>query len=257
MNNQAAGFLGEYAPFYWAICTATHKTIEVDAQDIFDAAVVQPRLTKAQVEVYVNLLWERAPHLNYAQAQKHIFRILGYRSSGLACAIRLKYTQLHQLSELTYPNMWYEFLYVQLQDSVFGMAPYSNDECSLHYLEFIYEPRLRNLLTHDGIPDDLDDAFLTLLNISQQKTMSIPMARTMATQVAHELDNRVCGSTALNLVAIALGYKTWVVAMAQRKDDYIPNLRLPSRFAPLPAEADPWLDIPTSKPVPPKHEARV
>lgn len=257
MNNQAAEFLGAYAPFYWAICVSTHKAIGVDAQDIFDEIVVQPRVTQDQLESYIRLLCERVPHLGYAQVQKHVFRIMGYRSSGLAYEIRRTYSTLRNLEELTHPNLWHEFLHVYHDDSVFGMRDYSKDECSLHYLEFLYEPRLRNLIDHDGIPEDLEDAFLTMLNISQQKTMSEAMARTLATQIEHELGGRVRHCTAMNLVAIGLGYKTWPLALAACAEGSIPNMRMPSRFAPLPLDADPWLAVPTSRPVPSVLESRV
>lgn len=236
MNNKAAEYLGNYAPYYWAICVETHRALGVDAQDLFDEIVITPRLTNTELEVVINDLRARVPGLGFSQAQNHIFRIMGYRSSGLAYEIRRSYSELRKLDELTHPNLWHEYLHVYREDSVFGYQ-YGKDECSLFYLEFVFEPRIRGMIGHDDVPDDLEDAFLTVLNIAQQKTMSEPMARTLAEQIEHDLQGRVRHTTAMNLVAIALGYKTWPLALAACKDHCIPNLRIPSRFQSVPVAA--------------------
>lgn len=230
MNTQAAEFLQNYASYYWAICVEEHKALGTDVQDIFDDIVVCKRLTADELEIAVNRLRERVPTLGFSQAQGHIFRVLGYRSKGVAFVVRRTYTKLHNTPVLTHPNMWHEFLNVYHNDSVFGSPDYSKDEIALHYIEFVFEPRLRGLLSADDIPEDLLDAYFTMLNISQQKTMSEPMARTLAEQLEHELDHRVRHHTAMNMVAIALGYKTWPLMLAAVEHDSVQNLRIPNRF---------------------------
>ncbi|MNM73173.1 hypothetical protein D3C81_848910 [compost metagenome] len=232
MNTRTSMFLGTYASYYQAVCDEVQKTLGVDAQDLFDEIVLKESLTTPELDEAINALRALVPGLGYSQGQNHIFRVLGYRSCGLAFEIRKVWSSVWQLDTLTHPNLWHQYLYVNMTDSVFGSRDYSKDQWSLHYIEFLFEPMLRGLIQYeDQIPEVLCNTYLTMLNISQQKTMSLPMVRTMADQIEHEMNGTVRHTTAMNLVAVALGYKTWPAMLERVWGSSIDNLRHPSRFA--------------------------
>jgi hypothetical protein len=232
MNTQAAAFLGTYGSYYQSVCDDVQIALgNVNAQALFDSIVVKECLTSTELDAAIHSLRDLVPGLGYSQGQNHIFRVLGYRSCGLAFEIRKVWSSVWQHKELSHPNLWHQFLYVNMTDSVFGSRDYSKDQWSLHYIEFLFEPLLRGLIQYeDQVPEVLANTFLTMLNISQQKTMSMPMVRTLADQIEHEMNGTVRHTTAMNLVAVALGYKTWPAMLECCHDSTINNRRHPSRF---------------------------
>lgn len=233
-SNPTADQLRYYYPWYTYITRELQKTANCDLQDIFDEAVLKDYLTATEFDGFIQRIRERNPELGYSQGQNMLFKALGYRSAGLAYEIRKTYTTNKGAAELLYPNLWVEFLYVPLGESVFGSREYCKDGLSLHYLEFVFEPLIRGLVSETqalGFDAELlESTCLTMQMIAQQKTMSIAMARTMATQIEHELSGKVRHTTALNLVAIALGYKTWPTAKNDAVEETITNRRFVSKF---------------------------
>jgi len=246
MNTRTSEFLGTYASYYQSVCDDVQISLgNVNAQDLFDDIVLKESLSATELDLAINALRALVPGLGYSQGQNHIFRVLGYRSCGLAFEIRKVFSSVWQRDELTHPNLWYQFLYVNMTDSVFGSREYSKDQWALHYIEFLFEPLLRGLIQYDDqIPEELCSTYLTMLNISQQKTMSMEMVRTMADQVEHEMNGCVRHTTAMNLVAVALGYKTWPAMLEQTHDHTVNNRRHPSRFGSV---SDSWVNIPATK----------
>lgn len=242
--------LGSYYPYYVYVCSELQKDGNVHIQDILDEMVLNEVLSATQLESYVQQVRARAGvEMGYSKAQSLLFRALGYRTSGMAYDIRKKFSEVNRYTELHYPNLWHQFLHVPLQDSVFGSPDYCQDAPSLHYLEFLFEPLLRGLIPYEGnLPEPLKDTFLTMHAISQQKTMSLQMARNMAMQIEHELSGFVLRhTTALNLVAIALGYKVWAPLLEACKDESITNRRHVSKFAvPANKETD-WTEVKSAR----------
>ena len=243
--------LGTYYPYYVYICSEVQKDGNVPIQDILDEMVLNEVLSADQLEAYVHRVRERSDvELGYSKAQSLLFRALGYRTNGMAYDIRKKFSEVNRYTELHYPNLWHQFLHVPLQDSVFGSPDYCQDAPSMHYLEFLFEPLLRGVIPYEGnLPEPLKDTFLTMNAIAQQKTMSLQMARNMAMQIEHELSGFVLRhTTALNLVAIALGYKVWAPLLEACKDDSITNRRYVSKFAtPAPKKDEGWANVQSAR----------
>lgn len=239
MNDNVKKLLGYYLPYYEAVLKEINTANGCDISDLFDDVIQKDFITSAELDQVIHAIRARVgDHLTYSQGQNIVFKALGYRSSGLAYEIRKVYSQNKNATELLHPNLWVEFLYVSLDDSVFGSFDYCKEKLSLHFMEFVFEPVIRGLVTEElalkGVPE-LEAACLTMQVIARQKTMSVAMARTMAEQIQHELGGVVRHTTALNLVGIALGYKTWANALGAARFESITNTRYVSKFAAKPA----------------------
>lgn len=220
---------------------------------LYDALAHVEYLTHTSLAELNNVIREKFyPELSFNQVRKRIFAAMGYRSTGLAEEIRLRYTQRHELPELHYPNLWIEFT-KGFHESIFGADIYGNKQYRVAYLEMLYEPYLRHYQSSEDNAqtfmaalgqarqsdperqimffdkEQFINGFYLYVDLAQDKTATVGMLRQWA-KVFHEIVG-ISYTDGLNMAATAMGYKAWAPALKTAVDESITNQRYTWAYA--------------------------
>lgn len=221
------------------------QPIPEDLKKVYGALVMSPDMNATSLNTLGTQLKEiYYPELTFNQIRKRIFAALGYRSTGLADAMRVRYTQAHCFEELHYPNLWDHFT-EGYEESVFGSDFYGEKKFIVPYLEMLYEPHLLlyqsseenaalllGELRGKAIPSfkgRFTEGFYLYLDLALDKTVSVNILREWASVFSEVVD--VSYTDALNIAAIAMGYKVWTTALKSAKMDSITNTRYTWKYA--------------------------
>lgn len=222
------------------------ESIPPELQKVYDDLAERSHLTETDLkEIGSEIQQQFFPKKNFNQVRKRMFAAMGYRSTGLLDHIRVRYTRTHGLAELHYPNLWHEFA-KGFDNSVFGSPMYGDKQFIVPYLEMLYEPYFQYYSSSDdnaktlmaklnkaledpsALPGFFDDerfilGFYLYTDLANDKTQSVAILTQWAEVFAHVV--RVKVTDALNIAAIAIGYKAWTVALDAQEEGSITNTR--------------------------------
>lgn len=224
-----------------------NQPIPEQLQEIYKVLATQPYITHSELEDLLNKIGTVFyPGMSFNQLRKRAAAVLGYRSVGLFDKVRVVYTRQNGLEELSYPNLWHEFV-KGYSHSIFGDPFYGESKFTVAYLELLYEPYLSHYLSSEqnagelmvtlaqateGQHSDLIaffenqqfiNGFYLYVDLAKDKTAAVPMLRDWVVLFQEVVG--VNATEALNVAAMAMGYKSWSKALQEAVEDSVTNQR--------------------------------